>query len=377
MKIHKESMVILMPKFKTYPLESISTDEALDKQFKLVDTMTRHFEGNELLSRGDLGVVPGLNQPRYTKKVEEVLADFFGTEAAMLVRGSGTAANRLALHSVLKPGDTLLVHQAPIYPTTKVSIESMGINTKEIDFNNIENQAMPKDISGILIQYTRQQPEDSYSMEHVISYLSSKYPNVPIITDDNYAVMKVHKIGVELGAALSCFSTFKLLGPEGIGCIVGNKKELDKLRQENYSGGSQVQGHEALDVLRGLTYAPVVLANQARVVNELVERLNNNEIPEIASAYVANAQSKVLLVEFKKPIAQEVLNHTNSLGAAPNPVGAESKYEMVPMFYRVSGTFKEYDPELLKTTIRINPYRCGAKTIVRILKKSIGKVVNE
>lgn len=366
-----------MPKFKTYPLESISTDEALDKQFKLVDTMTRHFEGNELLSRGDLGVVPGLNQPRYTKKVEEVLADFFGTEAAMLVRGSGTAANRLALHSVLKPGDTLLVHQAPIYPTTKVSIESMGINTKEIDFNNIENQAMPKDISGILIQYTRQQPEDSYSMEHVISYLSSKYPNVPIITDDNYAVMKVHKIGVELGAALSCFSTFKLLGPEGIGCIVGNKKELDKLRQENYSGGSQVQGHEALDVLRGLTYAPVVLANQARVVNELVERLNNNEIPEIASAYVANAQSKVLLVEFKKPIAQEVLNHTNSLGAAPNPVGAESKYEMVPMFYRVSGTFKEYDPELLKTTIRINPYRCGAKTIVRILKKSIGKVVNE
>jgi len=368
-------MVISMPKFKTYPLESISIDAALDKQFKLVDAMTRHFEGNELLSRGDLGVVPGLNQPRYTKKVEEVLADFFGTEAAMLVRGSGTSAIRLALHSVLKPGEQLLVHRAPIYPTTKVSIDSMGIKTVAVDYNDIENQDLPKGISAILIQYTRQQPSDSYSMEKVISYLKERYPNIPIVTDDNYAVMKVNKIGVELGASLSCFSTFKLLGPEGIGCIVGNKEELDKLRKENYSGGSQVQGHEALDVLRGLTYAPVALANQARVVNELVERLNSNEVSGIASAYVANAQSKVLLVEFEKPIAQEILKYTNALGAAPNPVGAESKYEIIPMFYRVSGTFKEYDPELLKTTIRINPYRCGADTIVRILKNSIGKVV--
>lgn len=364
-----------MPKFKTYPLESISTEEALTKQFKLVDTVTNHFMGNEILNRGDLGVIPGLNQPKYTKKVEEVLADFFGAQAAILVRGSGTAAIRLALHSVLKPGDTVLVHKAPIYPTTKISIESMGIKTTEVDYNNIENQKLPKNISAILIQYTRQQPEDSYSMSKVISFFRDKYPNTPIITDDNYAVMKVEKIGVELGANLSCFSTFKLLGPEGIGCIVGDKKEIEKLRKENYSGGSQVQGHEALDVLRGLTYAPVALANQANVVNELVRRLNNKEIPEVSYAYVANAQSKVLLVEFHSPIAQEVLKYTNSLGAAPNPVGAESKYEIVPMFYRVSGTFMEYDPNLLKTTIRINPYRCGADTIIRILNSSIRKVV--
>lgn len=375
MKIHKESMVISMPKFKTYPLESISVEEALKKQFKLVDTITRFFKGNELLNRGDLGVVPSLNQPKYTKKVENVLANYFGTEAAMLVRGSGTAAIRLALHATLKSGDTVLVHKAPIYPTTKVSIESMGIKTAVADYNNIEDENLPEHISAILIQYTRQKPDDSYSMEHVISYLTKKYPNVPIITDDNYAVMKVKNIGVELGASLSCFSTFKLLGPEGIGCIVGKRKYLELLRKENYSGGLQVQGHEALDVLRGLTYAPVALANQAVVVNELIRRLNNKEVSGVKQAYVANAQSKVLLVEFKKPIAQEVLKYTNGLGAAPNPVGAESKYEIVPMLYRVSGTFKEYDPELLKTTIRINPYRCGADTIIRILKESIARVV--
>ncbi|MGV7795976.1 hypothetical protein PJM56_29675, partial [Mycobacterium kansasii] len=88
----------------------------------------------------------------------------------------------------------------------------------------------------------------------------------------------------------------------------------------------------------------VALAAQANVVTELVERLNGNEIPGISEAYVANAQSKVLLVEFNQPIAEKVLKYTNDLGAAPNPVGAESKYEIVPMFYRVSGTFKKFDP---------------------------------
>ncbi|MDO7204817.1 aminotransferase class V-fold PLP-dependent enzyme [Paraclostridium bifermentans] len=68
-----------------------------------------------------------------------------------------------------------------------------------------------------------------------------------MITDDNYAVMKVEYIGVEVGADLSCFSLFKLLGPEGIGCIVGKSTYIDKLIKTNYSGGLQVQGHEAID----------------------------------------------------------------------------------------------------------------------------------
>ncbi|MFK5280320.1 aminotransferase, partial [Lacticaseibacillus paracasei] len=38
-------------------------------------------------------------------------------------------------------------------------------------------------------------------------------------------------------------------------------------------------------------------------------------------------------------------------------------------------TFKKFDPNLLKTTIRINPYRCGADTIMRILAESVEKVM--
>ena len=213
----------------------------------------------------------------------------------MLVRGAGTAAIRMALHSYLTAGQTLLVHDAPIYPTTQTSIEMMSLRTIRADFNDLNHQQLPESPDGILVQYTRQKPDDSYDMAKVLAFFKQRYPSVPIVTDDNYAVMKVHKIGVELGASLSCFSTFKLLGPEGIGCIVGDKSAIQKLRSENYSGGSQVQGHEAIDVLRGLTYAPVALAAQANVVTELVERLNGNEIPGISEAYVANAQSKVLL----------------------------------------------------------------------------------
>lgn len=52
---------------KTYPLQSLTLIEAQQKQFALVDTICRHFPGSEFLTRGDLGLTPGLNQPRITQ----------------------------------------------------------------------------------------------------------------------------------------------------------------------------------------------------------------------------------------------------------------------------------------------------------------------
>lgn len=66
-----------MTDFTTYPLESITPDEALKKQWQLVDAITNVFAGNEIITRGDLGVIPGLNEPKFTKKAEEVIAKFF------------------------------------------------------------------------------------------------------------------------------------------------------------------------------------------------------------------------------------------------------------------------------------------------------------
>nr|MDH3162708.1 aminotransferase class I/II-fold pyridoxal phosphate-dependent enzyme [Bacillus licheniformis] len=174
----------------TYPLDSLSIEEAMHRQFKLVDVMTRHFRGEELLSLGDLGVVKGINKPRFTKKIEETLADFFGTEKAMLVRGAGTGALRFGFMSFLKPGDEILVHDAPIYPTSKTTLESMGILPIYADFHDSEQikEAILKHpkLKGVLIQHTRQKIDDHYDLAETIKKIRSIYSDLVIITDDNY-----------------------------------------------------------------------------------------------------------------------------------------------------------------------------------------------
>ncbi|WP_353892452.1 aminotransferase class V-fold PLP-dependent enzyme [Proteinivorax hydrogeniformans] len=363
---------------KTYPVKTVTLEQAKKMQFRLVDKIHKYFKGDEILQNGDLGVVPDLGRPLYTSKVEKVLADFFGAEDAMLVRGAGTGAIRSVMNEVLKPGQKVLVHDAPIYPTTNVIIESMGLEPVCVDFNNLNDIIRIDDeIDFAIVQHSRQKVEDSYDLAEVITKLKTLNKKIKILTDDNYVVMKADKIGVQCGADVSAFSLFKLLGPEGIGCIVGKKNIIARLRKKNYSGGSQVQGFEAMDALRGLVYAPVSLAIQGEVGDEIVKRINKKEVSGVKSAFIANAQSRVILVEFDKPIAKEVLKNAPNFGAAPYPVGAESKYEVSAMFYRLSGTFRKADPKLEEYMIRINPMRAGADTVINILNETMLQISNK
>ncbi len=359
---------------KAYPLSSISLEEAMGKQFRMVDCITRHFSGSEVLTRGDLGVVQPQNEPLTTMKAEAAIADFFHCEACILVRGAGTGAIRYGLASLIRANEKILIHKAPVYSTTKTSFEMLGLIGVEADFNDLDEiRSVLREDPGIkaaLIQHSRQLIEDSYDLGEVIQTIKSE-KDIPIVIDDNYAVMKTGRIGCEMGADLSCFSAFKLQGPEGIGIIVGKKEFIDRIRKMHYSGGCQTQGHEALDVLRGLVYAPVSLAIQAKAGEEICERLKNKEVKGIRDVTIANAQSKVLIIELEKANARQVLKEAEKLGALPNPVGAESKYEMSPMFYKVSGTFLARDPSLIDKMIRINPNRAGADTVMRILKESM------
>lgn len=95
-------------------------------------------------------------------------------------------------------------------------------------------------------------------------------------------------------------------------------------------------------------------AVQARVSERLLTLLNGGAVPQVKSAVIANAQSKVLIVEFHQPIAARVLEEAQKRGALPYPVGAESKYEIPPLFYRLSGTFRQANPQLEHCAIRIN-----------------------
>lgn len=301
---------------KTFPLQSLTIIEAQQKQFALVDSICRHFPGSEFLTCGDLGLTPGLNQPCITQRVEQVLADAFHAQSAALVQGAGTGAIRAALAALLKPGQRLLVHDAPVYPTTQVIIEQMGLTLITADFNDLlalKQVVDEQQPDAVLVQHTRQQPQDGYILADVLATLRSA--GVPALTDDNYAVMKVARIGCECGANVSTFSCFKLFGPEGVGAVA-----------------------------------------------------------EVKSAVIANAQSKVLIVEFHQPIAVRVLEEAQKLGALPYPVGAESKYEIPPLFYRLSGTFRQANPQLEHCAIRINPNRSGEETILRILRESIASI---
>lgn len=358
-----------------HPLPALSVEEAAHLQWRLVDLVQTHFDGYEILGMGDLGIVPGLGRPRTTAKVERVLADLFRAEDAALVRGAGTGAIRAALQAVSRPGQRMMVHQAPIYATSRVTMEALGLIPVVVDFHDPEAlAAAAKTVDLALVQHARQCLDDRYDIGEVIGTLTRTCPNLPIITDDNYAVCKVPQIGVELGATVSTFSLFKLLGPEGVGCVVGQRAVVEAIHRQNYSGGTQVQGSEAMEALRGLVYAPVALALQARVVEEVVTRLNAGEMPEVAAACVANAQSRVALVQLRQPVAARVLEAAPQLGAAPYPVGSESRYEVAAMFYRASGTILADQPDLAPYLLRINPMRAGAETVLRTLKQALAAV---
>ena len=362
---------------KTWPLPSLNLAEAMKMQFALVDAIARHFPGAEFLSAGDRGLVPGLGRPKATAQTEAVLADFFGQEDAALVRGAGTGSIRTALAAAFRPGDRIFIHTSPVYPTTNVSFEMMNLATEEADFNDVPGAAAAygnSGAAGALVQLARQKPDDSYDYARLIPALKKASPEKPVITDDNYAVMKVPAIGCQAGADLSCFSLFKLLGPEGIGCVCGKRNYVEKIRASHYSGGVQVQGTEALEALRSLVYAPVALAIQAQVCDEVVYRLCKGEVRGVKNAFVVNAQSRVIIAELEEARAQAAIERAEKFGAAPYPVGSESRYEITPLFYRVSGTFLKSDPSLASRMIRINPMRSGADTIIKILARSLETV---
>lgn len=356
-------------------LPSLSIEEAQEKQFKLVHMMSRHFEGRQFLSMGDLGVAPKYKRPEQTYLVERVLADFFGTEDCALVRGAGTGAIRNILSMLLSAGDQMFIHTAPVYTTTKETIRILGLKTVAADYNDLDSiRAAIKnhpDVKVFYVQHARQQPTDHYNLADVIKTVKEERPDLPIVVDDNYCAMKMKGIGVELGADYSTFSGFKLLGPEGIAVIAGKKEGIERVHQYNYSGGGQVQGYEAMEMLRMMTFAPVSLAIQGEQVEKLCQELNEGAVAGIRAAYITNAQSKNVIVELENPVAQEVIQLSDHHGAATHPVGAESKYEIIPMIYRVSGSFLEAQPELKEYGLRINPMKSGANTIIDILRKVI------
>ncbi|MBQ9424700.1 MAG: PLP-dependent transferase [Erysipelotrichaceae bacterium] len=363
--------------FVSCPLDMISFEEEIENQYRLVDIMHRNFSGYEALNEGDYGCHIDGGRPQRTKKVEKVLAEYFGSEDAALVRGGGTGAIRSLCFVMMRSGDRVLVHDASMYYTTQLTLEGIGVEMIRADFNDFEEirRSLKEGIDVLYIQRVRQKLSDRYDTVNLIRKVRKIDRNVKIIVDENYAVNKVKYLGCAVGADASAFSTFKLLGIPGIGLICGKKDLIAKIHEQNYSGGGQVQGPEATEILRSLVNNPVLLAVQDRAADEIVNRLEAGEVKHVEKALKANLEERIILVKLDLPIAAEVNREAEKLGALPHPVGSESRYEVQALFYRVARVMIEEEPLYEKYVIRINPMRSGPDTVIRILKGAIDSVL--
>lgn len=359
----------------THPLPVASPAQALALQQRLVTALLRHFPDAGLFT-SDVGVVPGLGRPATTARVELALAEAFGAPSAALVQGAGTGAIRAALGAGpwrATGGRRLLVHAAPDYPTTAAVFADAGADLVRADANDPaawrEALNAPDAPDWVYLQHTRQQLTDSYDLAEAIA--AARDAGKRVVVDDNYAVVRTPAIGVELGAAASAFSLFKLHGPEGVAVVVGERDVVEAVRAANYSGGGQVQGHQALDAVRALVMVPLNWAAQSAASVEVATRLASGEVPGIADATLANAQDLCVIALLDAPIADDVRAEAARLGAAPYPVGSNSRYEIAPLVYRMSSSSLHANPELAGWAIRVNPMRAGADLVVDLLRRAV------
>jgi hypothetical protein len=357
----------------TSPFRQLTVAEGTEFQFRLVDLMHRHFDGRSILEAGDYGAPPELGRPHTTAKVEAVFADFFGSDDAALVAGAGTGALRAALMASLEAGASVVVHSPPMYSTTRVTFRAMGLRTTRVDFNDVaaRRTAFADNPAMVHLQHARSMLEDAFSPAEVIADAKRIAPESIVLVDDNYAAMQVPKIGVELGADLSAFSLFKLLGEPGVGLVVGRGDLVARIREDAYSGGSKIQGPVALATLKAVVQAPVMLAIQTEVVGEVVERLNAGEIPGIVRAEIGQHQERTVLAELDQPITERVLDCAGQFGATTYPVGSQSRHETNVMIYRLSRAMCEARPDLATRMLRISPFRSGPDTVMRVLGAAV------
>jgi hypothetical protein len=348
----------------------MTLDEAAEAQFRLVKTIGDHFPRDQSLSNGDLGVTDLWGRPKATAAVEACLADFFQAEDAVLVTGAGTGALRAALFASVSPGSGLLHHTAPVYETTAVTLAAMSLTAVPTDFNRLADLREPFSVGAALVGHARQTLEDSYDLPAVILQLRRLIGTTAIIVDENYAVLKAQQVGVQLGADLSTFSAFKLFGPAGVGVVLGRRALVDTIRNQNRSGGCQVQGIDALNTLRGMVHVPVQAALQAQVARDVARRLNEGEIRGITSAVMTNNAETIVLAQLAEPKARQFVAEAARAGAASHPVGAESWYELVPLIYRVSKAMTVADPSTADWVVRINPNRGGAGHCMALLREA-------
>jgi hypothetical protein len=357
------------------PPPIMGMEEAAAWQDAWVEAVTRRFAPlGSPLAGGEVGIGGEAGRPRATIACEEALVDVFGGDEAILVRGGGTGALRLSLFATVPSGGRLLVHEPETYLTTRLTLEAMGVELVPCDFNrgeSIEAALAVERLDAVLVQHMRPRLQDSYELADVVSTVRAASASLPIVVDDNYAPLKAPRLGAALGADVSAFSLFKHGGPEGIGCILARAGLGERILPFMNSGGSIVQGPEAIAVVEALGRAALPTARQTLVNREVGRRLAEGEVAGVRRAIACHCPETIIMVELDEPIAAGVRQAAGELGAATRPVGMESYHEVVPAFIRPSKSLMSDRPGIEDHVVRIDAMRAGPDLVIDLLRRAV------
>jgi hypothetical protein len=361
------------------PPAVMTVEQAAAWQDKWVRAVTARFAAlGSPLAGGAYGVGGESGRPAAVIACERALAEVFGAEQALLVRGGGTGAIRLGLFAYVPAGSRILVHQPETYLTTRQTLSAMGVELVPCDFNSsaaVEAAVARQRPDAVLIQHMRPRLEDSYEVGPLVAAVRAAGPAaLPIVVDDNYAPLKAPKLGAAMGADVSAFSLFKHGGPEGIGCLLGPSDLAERVLPYMNSGGSIVQGPEAIAVVEALGRAPLPTAHQSVVNREIAAQLSAGAVPGVRRAIAGHCPETVVLIELEEPLAVEVRAAAGELGAATRAVGMESYHEVVPAFLAPSKSLLADRPGIERYVIRISAMRAGADFVVELLRAAVEKV---
>jgi len=374
---------------QTRPLNQLSLEQAIQLQFKIIDTIPKYFDGKELVQAGDFGhpifmymkngePTRGWSHPDFTVKVERILADVFGAKEATLVWGGGSGAFHRTFMGALNTGDKIVLDDTYPYPTVFPPLRAIGAELMKVDMDNLSEvrKTITKDVKAVWITHCNELK--NYYASEVIDAVRSTGHDPLIMVDDNYVACRVEKIGVQLGSDISVFSLYKLLGIENIGAILGaegkGEKIIEQIRLDDVSSaGLMVQGPAALRALKQIIFAPVMLAIHKQVVDETVERLNNGEVDGIDYAVTFSAPSLTPWIKLNEPIADKVCEVAYKYGSTDRPIGAESVHELT---FRISHRSFLPPPKIADafpadSCVTLRPYRAGPNTCINALRKCI------
>jgi hypothetical protein len=359
--------------------------EAVAAQFRLVDVM-QSVMGSDAALTEDFGQARALGtldfgaggRPFATARVEETISAYFGVADAVLVAGAGTGAIRAMINAALEPAQAMVLHRAPLYKTVDPVARHMGLQLIPSDFNDAESlgtELRSGAPAALYLQHVPQQLADRWQPAEVIGLARESAPGIQILADDNYAVMRVPRLSVQLGADASAFSMFKLLSRANIGCVLGSKLLVARIRRDLSSAGCQVQGPDAMQALRSLVYVPVALALQDQAVVEAAECINalvaEGGLDGVAGAVAAQPAIRSVVLVFAQPVAEEFLASAWRHGSPSRSVGEEAAPEVLPLFTYLTGTFLRGSPGLERWCVRANPMRGGPDAVLRVLRAAL------